>query len=203
MDFQFYLKLATIILGVIGTIIAYLNFSTSSRSSLREQYKFAKEAMKDFEKEPDMHPFLKEKALQAIAGTKTIKKEEMEYILSLKDSSTRLHEFSIAKQLLVRFDNAGVQKFWFKGRYSNKRYRLVLKVFYASIYFTFASLAFSPIIFAGYLKLDPTDLVLLSLFTFLIFGFYGFVAAKAFVKLKLGESLVSNQSLLIRNIYLN
>lgn len=200
MELEFYLKLIPVTLGVFGAIIAYLNFSTSSRASLREQYKFAKEAMKDFKEDPQMHPFIKEKALQAIAGTKTISTEEMEYILTLEDSPKRLNEFSRSKQLLVRFNNSGTKKFTFKGRYDKKMYRLFLKTFYSLAYFTFAFAAFSPIVFAGFLKLESGKFGLLFLFTLSIFGFYAFVAANAFAKLRLGESLVSNQKILIRNV---
>lgn len=199
MDLEFYLKLIPVTLGVFGAIIAYLNFSTSSRASLREQYKFAKEAMMDFKENPKMHPFMKEKALQAIAGTKTISTEEMEYILTLEDSPTRLNEFSKAKQLLIRFNNSSSKKIAFKGRYDKRMYRLFLKTFYSLIYFTFAFAAFSPIIFAGFLKLESGKFGLLFLFTLSIFGFYAFMAANAFAKLNLGESLVANQKVLIRN----
>ncbi|WP_075178395.1 hypothetical protein [Neptunomonas phycophila] len=200
MDLEFYLKLIPVTLGVFGAIIAYLNFSTSSRASLREQYKFAKEAMKDFKEDPKMHPFIKEKALQAIAGTKTILAEEMEYILSLDNSSMRLNEFSKAKKLLIRFDKSSSKKFAFKGRYNIKMYRIFLKTFYSVVYFTFAFAAFSPIVFAGFIELEAGKFGLLFLFTLSVFGFYAFVAANAFVKLRLGERLVSNQTVLIRNV---
>lgn len=202
MELESWLKIILVVLGVVGATITCLNFSMFSRESLREQYKFAREVMKDFKEEPNMHPFLKEKALQAVVGNKSISKEEVEYILSLKDSSVRLNEFSKAKHLIERFNGVSLSSFSFRGRFKFKWYRRFLKSFYLVVYFSFAFAAFSPVVLSGFLKVDSATLWPLSIFTFFVFGFYAFVAANAFVKLRFGESLVSNQSILIRNISL-
>ncbi len=195
MDITFYFKAISIVFAAFTAILAYLKFTDSSRSSLREQYKFAKEVMKDLKEEQDIHPFLKEKGLQAIAGSKDIAAEEIDYILSLRSPSSRLTEFMKAQKLLTLFGNEGYRKFCFKGRYNKKTYRFVLKIFYGCIYFLSVFAAFYPIVFANSLNIEPFKLALTILIVFIIFVFYAIVAANAFLKITLAENLVSKQCL--------
>lgn len=203
MELGLYLKIGTVVLGIIGAIFAYLRHSSTSQSALREQYHFAKEAMADLALDKNMHPFLKEKALQAIAGSRAVSMEEMEYILSLEGSSIRLNEFVKAKQMLLRFDSSSPpsnQAFDFLKKYKAKSFRTFLKFLYISGYCIFAFIAFSPLLFGSLLNIEPVNIGFLFLFTFGAFGFYASLSVNAFVKIQRAESLVSKQKVMIRSV---
>ena len=79
MDVEIIFKVVTAIGGIIGVGKVIYELSSGSKLRLREEYRFAKEFLKDVQQEKGIHPLIKEKGYHAIAGTDSIKSEEIEY----------------------------------------------------------------------------------------------------------------------------
>ena len=68
LDYELLYKLATFLLGAIATWRVVVELIRGRHGSLRDEFKFAKEFLQELKADPDMHPFLKQKGFQAIAG---------------------------------------------------------------------------------------------------------------------------------------
>jgi len=69
-------KLVTTTLGIFGAARIIYEFSTGSKNKLREEYRFAKEFLRDIAQDPKLHPLAIEKGYYAIAGATSIKSKE-------------------------------------------------------------------------------------------------------------------------------
>ncbi|USH01074.1 hypothetical protein K6Q96_08980 [Grimontia kaedaensis] len=124
MEFETILKLLGVGAAMIGVGWKYYQFTTSKKSNLREEYRFAKQFLSDCE-EGNIHPFAEEKGYQAIAGSAAMQLSEIKYILSLKDPVSKLNQYIESRNHFESFnaDNPSLKLKWL---YRNTRVRSIL-----------------------------------------------------------------------------
>ncbi|BFM05680.1 hypothetical protein [Halioxenophilus aromaticivorans] len=195
MEIETVLKVIVSGVALFGIWKFFYQIKSWKKSYFRDEYKFSKEFLGDIDnKEINLHPYSVEKGYQAIAGTDTVKAQEVEYILSLEDPLQCLDDYILSRQLMEKIDTKGDLKVRFKKRYSFKLYRTWLKAMYTFFYIFFAFLAISP-----FLAQDYFGIPVFKMFTYLVFtlpfgGIYAWAALNAFSKIRRGEHLVCNQS---------
>src|SRR5690606_19252263 len=142
----------------------------------REEYKFAKEFLDEVSAKEKLHPFLREKGYQAIAGDNQIAADEIEYLLSLKGSERALRDYVLGRPYLEHLPDAGDLQIAFKKKYTSKWSRHLSKFFYLGVYIALAFLAVSPLLFSRFLfKNSAQPFIAFIIFAF-VFGPYAWVA---------------------------
>ncbi|MFL7024237.1 hypothetical protein BCS58_07990 [Enterovibrio norvegicus] len=145
MEIETIFKLLATCAAMIGVVWTYYQFTTSKKSNLREEYRFAKQFLSDCEGS-DIHPFAEEKGYQAIAGSAKMQLSEIKYILSLKDPVNKLNQYIQSRNHFEPF-NADTPSLKLKWLYRNTRVRglLIGGSFFA--YLVFALTLASPLLF--------------------------------------------------------
>lgn len=187
-------KLVTATLGIFGVARIIYEFSTGSKNKLREEYRFAKEFLRDIAQEPKLHPLAIEKGYYAIAGTTSIKSKEIEYILSLENPDTCLKDYVLSRQYLEHISKNGNFKVEFSQKYKSDFSRNWRKTVHVLIYFFGSLIALSPFLLFKPLGLNINQFMGLTVITIPVFGFFAFDSLKSFIKIKRGEKLVISQS---------
>lgn len=193
-DIETTVKLITVILGIIGAAKVIIDLSAGSKAKLRDEYRFAKEFLKDLAQEPKLHPLAVEKGYYAIAGTSAIKSKEIEYILSLENPDKCLKDYTLSRKYLEHLSSNKNTKIDFADKYKKTWARVWRKCTYLSIYFMGALAAMSPFLFQQYLKADTKQVLVFSAITIPTFGFFAFDSLRSFMKIYRAEALVKNQS---------
>lgn len=187
---------ARFVLGFAAIVTAWKTFfdvSSGNKINLREEYNFAKGFLNDSGKET-LHPYVLSKGYQAIAGTITVKSNEIEYILSLKDPVQCLHDFIFSKQMFERLEVERDFKLVFKKKYKTKFSRVWRKSFYSICYVIMSFLALSPMVLSSILGFSSSEVLIKIMFTLPFFGLYAWLSMKACVKIVRAEYLFNNQS---------
>lgn len=191
-----------IIFNIIASVVAILGvgkifyeISISNKTKLRDEYKFSKDFFIDLHNENEkLHPYSIEKGYQAIAGTSKITGKEVSYLLSLENPGLCIKDYVLAKEYLEFVEIIGKKQIIFAKKYKNKNKRMFLKICYVFMYFLFAYLSLSPILFPNFFGLDLYQSVKYFLFTLLFFGYFAFTSIQCFAKLLKSEKLINNQS---------
>lgn len=104
-----------------------------SRKALQEESQFADSF---FAKSAagTMHPFAYERGLQALAGTRTIKGSEIEFILNLSDEVSLLNDFVNGRRHLCRDKDSPDSKFKFTAMLHSRTRREIAKKFWYCTY---------------------------------------------------------------------
>jgi hypothetical protein len=191
----FYLasKLGALLLGAISTLKLTSDWLYGSQGRLREEYKFAKEFLNHLSEEPLMHPFLKQKGYQAIAGDTQLTALEIEYLLTLHDSARALKDYVLGRLYLKHFATAAESQITFLPKYKARWPRLWRKTLYFILYMLFFSCAFSPLLLPTLKSLQSIHELGLLAITFTLFMPPGFLALRAGVRITRAEALVANQ----------
>lgn len=196
MDIEIYLKVATVLVALLGGCVlmwrANKELFFGSRNSLREEYKFAKAFFDDLEKQPDMHPYARQKGFQAIAGDPLLPPKEIEYLLTLRDPASVLMDYVFAREFLEHLPTAGKHQITFKPQYSKASRRKTLRLKYATLFFASYLIAVSPILASSWGMISTPLSLRLLLFTLPFLGATYF-AARAVLRIKRAELLVKNQ----------
>lgn len=166
------------------------------KSHLREEYEFSKKFLSEVSEtsKKEFHPYPLEKGYQAIAGTDTVKADEVEYILSLEDPVQCLKDYVLSKQLMEKIKTVGDLQLNFKSKYTKKWVRDWLKGMYFIFYLICSFFALAPFIIQNHFKIELSTMVTLLLFTIPFGGLYAWGSVNAFMKLKRGECLIENQN---------
>ncbi|MCI0919425.1 hypothetical protein JNA64_19890 [Pseudomonas stutzeri] len=194
MEIETIFKLVTAALGIFGVAKIIYEFSTGSKNKLREEYRFAKEFLRDIAQEPKLHPLAIEKGYYAIAGTTSIKSKEIEYVLSLENPDTCLKDYTLSRQYLEHISQNGNFKIEFSQKYKSNFSRNWRKTVHVLVYFFGSFIALSPLLLFKPLGLNINQFMGLAIITMPVFGFFAFDSLKSFIKIKRGEKLVSSQS---------
>ncbi|WP_340677875.1 hypothetical protein [Paraglaciecola sp.] len=192
MDWTLVAKLVVAAAGIFTAWKVLFDSFLGSRSSLREEYKFAKDFLDDTAKK-GLHPFTLSKGYHAIAGTTAVKRSEIEYILSLEDPYQCLRDFILSKQLFERLETKGDFKLIFKKKYSQKIARQFRKLLYLSLYWILSFAALSPLIISGFFGVKSEMMLTQVFFTLPFFGMYAWMALNAYSKFSRAEHIFSNQ----------
>lgn len=194
MDIDVIVKVATFVLGVIGTGKLFYDLAIGKRTRMRDEYKFAKEYLEDQSKNPNMHPFLRELGCRALAGDERLTAEEVEYLLSLANPDRALKDYVMGRPYLAHLSTAGNLKVNFKEKFRNAFPRKWRQFSFLLLYVLFATLASGPFVFSRFLFKDIHEMLLVSGLTAVVFGPYAWYALKAAARIHRAERLVENQA---------
>lgn len=193
MDFDIIVKSATLLIGAIGSGKLLYDLSVGKGGRMREEYKFAKDFIDQIKSDPKLHPFLREKGYQAIAGDRELCGDEIEYLLSLKRPDRALRDYVLGRPYLEHLPNAGNLQINFKKRYKGSWSRWWRKSLYFVLYFILFFAAFSPLLFSRMFTTGPTEIFVAFAFSIAVFGSYAWFALKAATRIVRAEKLVKNQ----------
>lgn len=203
MDSEQILKIGAFLLSAIATWKVIIELLRGRQGRLREEYKFAKEFFEHLRLEPQLHPFLKQKGYQAIAGDPSLVASEIEYLLTLQDSSRALKDYVVGRKYLEHLSTAGNAQVVFKKRYSKAWIVRTLEIYYFCQYFSLYFLAFSPFFFHSIATFfDTRTLVALavSCAVFLPASLYSLVAG---LRIGRAKALVTAQKAHARTVHPN
>lgn len=192
MDISTFIKVIVAVGTIFGAARVIHEFSLGGHTRRREEYRFAKEFLSDFKaEEPDkLHPLAIERGLCAIAGTATIKSEDVEYLLTLASPDKALKDYAISR-VYIEIDHK-TQRVQYKAKYTKPFARLWRKVWWLLVYFVTSFLAVSPLLLTGPFDL-PSRFMWLSVATIPCGGLYAYLAFRDYIKITRGEALVKGQ----------
>ncbi|RZL04508.1 MAG: hypothetical protein EOP36_00405 [Rubrivivax sp.] len=197
MDAEIVGRVAAILVGAIAAGFAAfktaIDLSQVRRGHLRDEYRFAREFFTDAAKEEPMHPFLRAKGLQAIAGTTEIRPSEIQYLLTLKGAPEAIKNYAFGRKYLQHLPGAGNLQIEFKKGYKSPSYRKLIKAWYLTWYGAFVLAAGSPLILPLFFSKYGGTTLGPFLVTLAIFIPPAFLALRAGVKISRAEHLVKNQ----------
>lgn len=193
MDIDLITKTGALILGAISTLKLAYDWLYGRQGRLRDEYKFAKEFLKDLGENRQMHPFVKQKGFQAIAGDARLSSSEIEYLLTLNDSARALRDYVLGRPYLQHYATAQANQVTFQEKYQPKLTRLWRKIWYLGLYFVFFAGVFSPLFLPAFKALQASQALVLFAFTFSLLVPPGFLALRAGVRIARAENLVVNQ----------
>ncbi|EOV6289363.1 hypothetical protein ACN93C_004587 [Vibrio parahaemolyticus] len=193
MDISLWVKIPALVSAFILLSKFLLELASGKHARLKDDYRFSKEFLSDIA-EGKLHPYAVEKGYQAIAGTENISVKEVEYILTLENSTKCLRDYVLSKQYLKKLELHGALTLEFEEKYSSSFSRNWRKYLYASLYFLLAFIACPPLFIDGILGISKVQSFLLFGTTLAMFGFPAWLSLKAFARIKRGEELVKSQS---------
>ncbi|TCG06673.1 hypothetical protein BZM27_24560 [Paraburkholderia steynii] len=203
MDIDIILKLGTFAIGAIGTGKLLYEISVSRRGRTREEYKFAREFLRDKKEDGEMHPFLREKGYRAVAGNERLTADEIEYLLSLKDADRALKDYSLGRSYLEHLPNVGNLQIQFKKRYKAVWSRGWRKWTYFVLYAVLAFLMFAPFLLSKYLFRQPGEMLAATGFCLVVFGPYAWMALSSAKRIHRAEKLVEHQDKHTQTIFID
>lgn len=193
MDYDIAIKLGLLLVGMVAAAKGLFDLSIGKKSKLREEYKFAKDFLKDVDTLSKMHPYLKDKGYQAIAGDEEITAEEVEYLLSLRNPEQAVKDYVMGKIYLEHLSVLEDLQVSFKKKYKTKWSRLWRMCFYFACYITCVLAATAPWIFSSFLHLNLNQLIFTFLVTAVIFGPYAWLSFRSAQKISKASRLVRRQ----------
>jgi hypothetical protein len=194
LEFDIVIKIATFVLGAAGAAKLFYDISIGRRSRLREEYKFAKDFLEDLKANLNMHPFVRDKGYQAIAGDDHLETEEIEYLLSLQRPDRALRDYVLGRPYLKHLPHVGNLQITFREKYSAPWARTWRKFMHAGLYFVFVFLAIAPLLLSKFLFKSLSDILLASAGCLVIFGPYAWSSLKAAARIHRAEKLVQHQN---------
>lgn len=189
MDIELIAKFLTIP-GVIKSL--HNAFTTSNKSNLREEYKFAQEFMADLK--PGTHALVIEKGYCAVTGDSTLSAKEITYLLSLPSPHQAIDKYAVAHKYL-EFKEYGESKakIIFREKYTASKLKSV-RWCNTIAYIFFAVLAFVPLIFAPKIFGSNLQLSLIVIpFLFVAFGSLAYLPLDELSRIRRSEELVNMQ----------
>jgi hypothetical protein len=193
MDIDMIAKLGALLIGAVSTLKLTYDWLYSRQGRIREEYKFAREFFLDMERYPKMHPFLKEKGFQAIAGDTRLAACEIEYLLGLNGSPQALRDYVLGRPYLQYFSTAGNEQISFRAKYKSHWSRLWRKICYLILYFISFAAAFTPLLMPAVRAMPPVQALGLFAFTFMLFSPPSFIALRAGIRIARAEALLESQ----------
>ncbi|VVO40150.1 hypothetical protein [Pseudomonas fluorescens] len=193
MDIGTIIKIIFAVGAILTAAKIIYEFSLGGQTRRREEYRFAKEFLKDLysaEEADKLHPLAIERGLYAIAGTANIKPEDVEYLLTLASPDKALKDYALSRAY-VEIDHK-LQRVQYKDKYTKRFSRLWRKVWWLLVYFVTAFLAASPLLLTGPFEF-PRRFMWLSVVTIPCGGLYAYLAIRDYIKIVRGEALVREQ----------
>ncbi len=174
------------------------------RNRMREEFKFAKDFICDVETNLQLHPYLKEKGYQAIAGTTQLGAEEIAYLLSLynqeygaeiiynRQPDRALHDYKAGKRCLEFRPNGGDKSIVFRKKYDKNWKRKCRTIPYFLMYVIFVFLAAWPFFPNFLFKKTSPDWSFIALWILYFFPLACFFMSKGAGIIR-AEHLIKNQ----------
>ncbi|MCC2958779.1 hypothetical protein LK542_24515 [Massilia sp. IC2-477] len=194
MDYDLVVKIATVCIGLVGAAKGLYDLSIGRRSKSREEYKFAKEFLEFSNENKNIHPYLRDKGYQAIAGDNAITGEEVEYLLSLTRPERALKDYVMGKKYIEHLPNHGNLQIKFKEKYKSKWSRRWRMYAYLLLYIAFAFAAFSPLLFSSYFHMDLKGALIAFIISLAVFAPYAYIFLMSGAKIYRAQMLVEHQN---------
>jgi len=179
--------------GSVGTWKVIDELLRKGKSSLKEDYRFAKEFLASV-KSDEMHPVVTELGYQAIAGDSRVTADEVSYLLGLQNPRQTVRNFIGARHLLEFFSTAPLEKIAFRAKYQSSSSRRWLKYWYAGAYFITFTLGIAPLLLTIMNILSGAAGLLLFVFSAVMFFPLSYLAVKAGGRIGMAESLLKAQA---------
>lgn len=160
---------------------------------MRDEYSFAKTFFEEVSSNPALHPFLREKGYQAIAGDRQLSADEIEYLLSLEKPDRALRDYVLGRQYLDHLPQSGNLQIDFKKRYKNKWSRTWRMYVYSALYLLFSLTAFSPLVLSQVFDFSNAQTAQSLILSVSVFGPYGWFFLKTAAHIYRAQKLVENQ----------
>ena len=202
MDFEALIKIAGVLVASVGAGKLLYDVFIGKRGRMREEYTFAKQFLDDVESNKPLHPFLREKGYQAIAGDAQLGADEIEYLLSLRRPQRPLRDFVLGRGYIELLSTSGDLKIEFKKKYAGVWSRWWRKYLYGAMYFIFFALAFSPPIVAQFRGISPAKILGSFVASLAVFGPYAYFSLRASTRVYRAEQLIKNQDKHVQKIVL-
>lgn len=137
MSLELILKFVSLLAGAFAMWKIVAEVSAGRRSRFREEYRFAREFFADIKATKEMHPFLRQKGYQALAGDNRLSAQEVEYLLSLPQAARALRLYVMGLPYLQHNATAGGMQVDFKPKFRLRRSRRWRQVMYFVLYLFF------------------------------------------------------------------
>lgn len=147
MDFEFALKIFALVASAFGAWKVLAELARAKRSTLREEYRFAKEFFADLQSKVPLHPYVRDKGFEALAGDKLLTSREVEYLVGLPDPARSLREFANARKYLEHAVTAGDSQLMLRKKYQGNLTLQAILMGYILLFLSAYTLAWSPLIF--------------------------------------------------------
>lgn len=193
MDFYLILKFGALLLGAISTLKLSYDWLYGRQSRLRDEYKFANDFLRDIAQNKNMHPYVRQKGYQAIAGDTRLSAGEIKYLLTLHDSASAIRDYVLGRPYLKYYATAQEAQISFHPNYKRRWTRLWRKSWYLVLYFLFFFGAFAPLFLPVFQSLPAGQELVLFAFSFTLLIPPGFLVFLAGVRIARAEVLVENQ----------
>ena len=191
------IETVTKIIGVLGVLFPIFKgtseWMNGKTSKMREEYRFSKEFLTTASSGESLHPFVLEKGYQALAGSRNVTIQEVQYILELEDSPSRLNEFVKGFKYIQHLSISGQNEISFRRKYMSNWSRMWRKSFYFFAYGLFFFLAFFPFIFAGPLAISVPTMLKTLVFTIPTLGAYAALSVVEGIKIASAERFIKMQ----------
>ena len=191
MTLEDWIRIGTFAIAVVGGGKIIYDIYSGRTGRAREEYRFAKEFLKDAE--GDLHPFLRDKGFKALSGNNLITPEEASYLVDLKDPVRALKDFSLGRDYLELSRDTPRHFISFKKKYSSAWSRQWRKTVFTILYFILAMTALSPLIFSRAFGGVYPALSYFMLFG-IIFGMPSVMFLRSAVRIHRAEKLEKNQA---------
>jgi hypothetical protein len=193
-EFEFAARVVALLAAAFATYKGGFEVLMHGRARLRDEYRFAKEFFEDMNTaRSPMHAFLRDKGLQAIAGTDSVTANEVEYLLKLPEPAVSLKDYVFARNLLTHRATAGEIEIFFKRSWEGARKRWIAKALGFSGYVVLFMAAMSPL-FLPFLTKDTGGSLKLLLVTLPVFGGLAFFVLLETARVARAERLIGRQA---------
>lgn len=193
MDYDVAIKIGLLCVGIVGAAKGLFDLSIGRKSKLREEYNFAKKFLDDIDDNVEIHPYLREKGYQAIAGDTKISAKEMEYLLSLTSPNEAVKDYVAGRNYLEHLSVSKEYQIRFKKKYEARWSRKWRMYGYLVAYILCVFFGTAPLIFASLLHLQLNDSILLFSVSAVVFGPYAWSFLSSGQQIGKASRLVSRQ----------
>jgi hypothetical protein len=201
MEIELAIKFGSLVIAGITCAKLMYDWLLGRHGRLREEYRFAKELLRDIESEEGLHPYAKQKGYQALAGDVSLSVSEIEYLLQLQDSARSLKDYVLGRKYLEHFSTAADVKIDFRKCYRHRWSRIWRQIWYFFLYLGCFSTAVGPLWYFAAEKVGITTRMLPSLaITIPVFLPMAMIALRAGVRVARAEALVKKQKLSGRSV---
>jgi len=192
-DIELILRLAPILVAVIGVPPLLYNWIMARKGHLRDEFKHAQQFLEDLHSKPDMPQFAKEKGLLALAGNRHVDPKLILHVLDFPSPVRALNDLVRGWRYLELVESSAGNRIDFRPKYRARWRRTWRKVFYSIAYFSLAFMVFSPLLLAAYLNMTTPQLIESMLFSVGCGAPYAYLCMDTVGELYRAEALVTTQ----------
>lgn len=145
MTLELFIKLFSLVAGAFAVWKIVAEVSAGRRSRLRDEYRFAREFLSDVKAGSEMHPFLRQKGFQALAGDNRLSTPEVEYLLSLPQAARALRLYVMGLPYLQHNATAAGSQVSFRSKYVSRISRRSRQIMYFALYLAFYGAGAAPV----------------------------------------------------------